>query len=440
MPTFVYRVATVLSVAMLAFLAAISPALPDTLTFGFCVLALLCVLMTLPGDRARVLFILLTGFVIVRYVSWRVMSFDFSYGLVNSIGSCLLFGAELYTVVVALLGFFVNISPLERESVPLPADPDALPSVDVLIPTYSEPLSVVAPTVLGALSMEYPKHLFKVYVLDDGFPRSLTAKDPEVAKELRERAQALRELCERHGAIYLTREVNEHAKSGNLNAAMKHTNGELVAILDADHIPTTDFLKNTVGFFLENMKVALVQTPHFFVNADPVEKNLRLFGKMPAENDMFFRVVQKGLDLWNGSFFCGSAAVLRRSALDEVGGFSTDSITEDASTALKLHQRGWQSTYYGRPMVAGLQPETFSGFLVQRIRWATGMVQILIKQNPLLIKGLSLSQRLSYFSMGWFWFFPFARTIFFAAPLLSVFFKMHLYPSGADSFLGYTFP
>lgn len=132
----------------------------------------------------------------------------------------------------------------------------------------------------------------------------------------------MKALCARHGATYLTRESNEHAKSGNLNAAMGKTSGELIAILDADHVPTRDFLRSTVGFFIADAKAALVQTPHFFTNPDPLEKNLGLFNRMPAENDLFYRVVQKGLDTWNTSFFCGSGALVRRTAIEAIGGFS----------------------------------------------------------------------------------------------------------------------
>ncbi|MGN6316721.1 glycosyltransferase family 2 protein [Trinickia sp.] len=279
-----------------------------------------------------------------------------------------------------------------------------------------------------------------MFVLDDGFPRSKTAKRPEQRSELAARAEALKALCARHGATYLTRESNEHAKSGNLNAAMGKTSGELIAILDADHVPTRDFLRSTVGFFIADAKAALVQTPHFFTNPDPLEKNLGLFNRMPAENDLFYRVVQKGLDTWNTSFFCGSGALVRRTAIEAIGGFSTDSITEDASTSVKLHQRGWRSVYLSRPMVAGLQPETISGFLVQRIRWGVGMMQILMKQNPLIVRGLALAQRLSYFSVGLFWFFPFARLVTFVVPLISIVFKLQMYPGGTENLLGYTLP
>ena len=125
-----------------------------------------------------------------------------------------------------------------------------------------------------------------------------------------------------------------------------------------------------------------MQTPHFFLNPDPLERNLETFETMPRENEMFYGVIQRGLDKWDASFFCGSAAVLRRAALDENGGFNGISITEDCETALELHARGWRSTYVDKPLIAGLQPATFASFIGQRSRWAQGMMQILMLRMP----------------------------------------------------------
>src|SRR5262249_1791834 len=155
-------------------------------------------------------------------------------------------------------------------------------------------------------------------------------------------------LCRRVGAQYLTRAKNEHAKAGNVNSAMKQTQGELILILDADHVPTADILENTVGWFLRDPRLSLVQTPHFFVNPNPVEKNLQTFEFMPSDNDMFYSIIQKGLDFWNASFFCGAAGVLRRQYLEEVGGICGSTITEDAETALALHARGYRSAYIAK--------------------------------------------------------------------------------------------
>lgn len=436
----IHGIAALALLAGLAVLAVLSIGLPHPVANALLFVALFGLLALVHTPATRPLLLAVSGFVIIRYIAWRVESFPIHDGLLTTIAAAALLAAELYCMGVVLLGYFVSVRPIERQPLPLPTHPDVLPLVDVYIPTYSEPLSVVAPTVCGAVEIDYPKDRFRVHVLDDGFPRSKTVKNLAQRQALAERAAQLKALCARHGAIYLTRESNEHAKSGNLNAALQSTSGELIAILDADHVPTRDFLRSTVGFFMQDPQAALVQTPHFFVNPDPLEKNLGLFKQMPAENDLFYRVVQPGLDTWNASFFCGSGAVVRRAAIMEVGGFSTDSITEDASTSVKLHQRGWRSVYFGRPMVAGLQPETISGFLVQRIRWGVGMMQILMKQNPWLVRGLTLAQRFCYFSVSLFWFFPFARLVTFLVPIIGIVFKLQLYPGGTDNLLGYTLP
>lgn len=433
------------SVALAAFLALFGLAVVPVGMALATDMAVACVcavvfLALLPGRTARLFFVTLCAWVVVRYIAWRFHSLPLDGNIFASAGTILLLCAELYGVTMLLLGLFVNAWPLEREPAPLPKNTKDYPTVDIYIPTYSESVSVVAPTLMAAVEIDYPKDKFNVYVLDDGYPRSQNPKtNPETAHELAQRTEELKALCERHGATWLTRERNEHAKSGNMNSAMKHTKGELLLILDADHVPTRDILKNTAGFFVDP-KMAFVQTPHFFLNADPVEKNLRLLNRMPGENDMFYRVVQKGLDLWNTSFFCGSAALIRRTAVEDVGGFSVDSITEDASTSVKMHQKGWRSAYLGIPMVAGLQPETFAGFTVQRLRWAMGMMQILIKQNPLVVRGLAIPQRLAYLSVIMFWLFPFARVAFFIAPFLSLFFNLTIYPVGTEFFWAYTVP
>jgi cellulose synthase (UDP-forming) len=404
-----------------------------------CVLAVL-LLSLLPGRLARLFFVTVCCWVVVRYIAWRFASLPTSEDLFATAGTWLLLGAELYGGAMLLLGLFVNALPLEREPAPLPENPADWPSIDVYIPTYSEPAEVVAATLIAARNIDYPADKFRVYVLDDGHPRANNPRtDPAVARRLAARSHTLQTLCKQHGATWLTRQTNEHAKSGNLNAAMQQTSGELILVLDADHVPTRDILKNTAGFFVDG-KLAFVQTPHFFLNQDPVEKNLGLGENAAAESEMFYRFVQKGLDLWNTSFFCGSAALIRRTAVLDVGGFSVDSITEDASTSVKMHQRGWKSAYLGIPMVAGLQPETFGAFTTQRLRWAVGMMQIFVRQNPLLVRGLTLPQRIAYLLVVAFWFFPFARTVFFVAPLLPIFFNVTIYPIGVEYFLAFTVP
>lgn len=433
-------IAALLTCAAMAYLAAVGLSNESSLYLSIATVLAMVLLGAIPGPVARLTFLVLGGWIAVRYLFWRFTSLPLSGAdLFSSFGAILVLAAECYGVLMLILGMLINISPLSRKPIPLPEDRSSWPTVDVYIPTYSEDLDVVKPTMLGALNIDYPSDKIKVYVLDDGYPRSKTSKNQD-ALNLAKRSELLREMCAQYGAHYITRDNNFHAKSGNMNNAMLHTDGELILILDADHVPTCDILNNTVGFFFKDSKLAFVQTPHFFINPDPVEKNLNLFNQMPAENDMFYQVVQKGLDLWNTAFFCGSAAVIRRVALDDVGGFSVDSITEDASTSVKMHAKKWNSAYLDIPMVGGLQPESFDGFVVQRMRWAMGMVQIFMKQNPLWVSGLSFGQRIGYLSVISFWFFPFSRTVFFVAPCAALFFNLKLYPFGDQFLFSYTFP
>jgi cellulose synthase (UDP-forming) len=386
----------------------------------------------------RLLFIVLAGFMTLRYLAWRLTDTLPAIDTLSFIPGILLFAAELYGIAMYFFGVFVNIQPLERKPVPLPSDQGLWPSVDVFVPSYNEDANLLEVTLTAARQIRYPADKLKVHLLDDGGTvQKRNDPDPLKARGAEDRHRELQALCARLGVTYHTRERNEHAKAGNINAAMPATSGDLILILDADHVPTQNFLEKTAGHFLRDPKLFLVQTPHFFINPDPIERNLNTWQRMPSENEMFYCVGQRGLDFWNAAFFCGSAAVLRRSCLEEIGGIAGLSITEDAETALELHARGYNSVYVDEPMVAGLCPETFAGFIGQRTRWAQGMLQILLLKNPLFKRGLSFPQRISYLSSATFWLFPLARTLFLFMPLTYLFFGMKIYNASIDEFLAY---
>lgn len=393
------------------------------------------------NSTLRLLFITLGLFISVKYLAWRVQNTLPAADSFSFIPAILLLLAELYAFWIYLLGIFVNANPYKRKPIPLPKDVEMLPSVDVFIPTYNEDVELLRTTLIAASRIDYPASHLNVYILDDG-GTTQKLNDPDMAKraQAQTRAKALKELCDRFGVKYLTRERNLKAKAGNINSALEHTDGDLVLILDADHVPTRNILQNTVGCFLEDDRLFLVQTPHFFANPDPLERNLGTFGQMPSESEMFYNVIQLGLDSWNASFFCGSAAVLRRKYLLEVGGIAEETITEDCETALELHARGYNSAYINENMVAGLQPETFQGFIVQRTRWTQGMIQLLLLKNPLFKRGLTFAQKLCYLSSNSFWLFPFGRLMFLLSPLAYLFFGLHIYHCTPQEFLAYTLP
>jgi cellulose synthase (UDP-forming) len=126
--------------------------------------------------------------------------------------------------------------------------------------------------------------------------------------------------------------------------------------------------------------------------------------------------------------------------LQEAGGVAGETITEDAETALGLHCLGYNSAYVSRPMISGLQPETFASFVLQRVRWAQGMTQIFLLKNPLRVPGLRFWQRLGYLSSSFFWFFGFARIVFILAPTGFLVFGLHVYNVTTPQFLAYAVP
>ena len=313
-----------------------------------------------------------------RYLWWRCTSTLNTDSAMGIFLSCLLLAAELYAFVVMVLGYFQVCWVLDRKPYPMPNDQALWPHVDIFIPTYNESLDVVKPTVFAALNLQWPADKLHVYILDDG-SRPLFE---EFAKQV--------------GAGYIKREKHNHAKAGNINHAMTVTNGEFVTIFDCDHVPSSDFLVKTMGWLIKDPNIALVQTPHHFYSPDPFEKNLHLDRTMPIENSLFHDFIQKGNDTWNATMFCGSSAVMRRKALEEVGGIAVETVTEDAHTSLKLNRKGWSSAFIDLPLASGLSTETLAAHIGQRIRWARGMIQIFRLDNPFLGKGLSLPQRLCF--------------------------------------------
>ncbi len=334
----------------------------------------------------------------------------------------LLLGAEVYAFVILFLGYIQTARPLRRGSAPLPQDPSAWPDVDVLIPTYNEPLSVVRSTAFAAANVDYPHEKLHVYILDDG------------------RREEFRAFAEQLGIGYITRKDNRHAKAGNINNALAQLSSPLVAIFDCDHVPTRSFLQVTAGWFLRDAKLGMLQTPHHFYSPDPFERNLSAYKTVPNEGELFYGILQDGNDLWNATFFCGSCAVLRRSALEQIRGIATETVTEDAHTSLRLQMRGWNTAYINIPQAAGLATESLSRHVGQRIRWARGMVQILRINNPLFARGLKLPQRLCYFNAMMHYLFALPRLVFLTAPLIYMLLGFRNIPGHWLAITAYAFP
>ncbi|MBT2030002.1 UDP-forming cellulose synthase catalytic subunit [Enterobacter roggenkampii] len=357
-----------------------------------------------------------------RYMYFRLTQTLHFNSEIETILGMGLFLAEVYVWVMLLLSYLQTVWPLKREIVPLPDDMTQWPTVDVYIPTYNEPLDVVRDTVLAAQCIDYPSDKMNIYLLDDGKRREFAVFAADV------------------GVGYITRNDNNHAKAGNLNHAMKLTQGELITVFDCDHVATRIFLQATVGGFLKDPKLALVQTPHYFYSPDPFERNLSVGRNIPNEGSLFYGPIQQGNDNWNATFFCGSCAVIRRSALEEIGGFAVETVTEDAHTALKLQRRGWGSAFLDIPLAAGLATERLVLHVIQRTRWARGMTQIFRLDNPLFGRGLTIQQRLCYLSAMLYYQFALPRIAFLTAPLAYLLFNLNIIHSSASLVFAYALP
>ncbi|HUQ98378.1 MAG TPA: glycosyltransferase [Gemmatimonadaceae bacterium] len=327
---------------------------------------------------------------------WVIWRWTYSLNPDSLIFSVVLIVAETY----GLFNSFMLIATVwklnYRES---PPTPNGL-SVDVFITNYDEPLEVLRRTAIGARAIKYPH---KTWMLDDG-----------KREEVKAMAEAL-------GIGYIRREGNASAKAGNLNNALKVTTGEFILQLDADHVPLPNILHRLLGYF-EDEKVAFVQSPQDFYNTDSFTHVINEEGRsLWEENRIFFSLLQPGKDSWNAAFFCGSCGVLRRKAFDDIGGFSTRTITEDMETSIVLHGRGWKSVYHGETLAYGLAPSSAFAYHVQRLRWGQGSMQILRKLNPLIYPGLTIPQRIAYLSSTATYLDGIQKLIFYLAPVVFFF-------------------
>jgi len=399
------------------------------------VLGLLTLLMALALARSSdsylvtLTLMVMSMFCTFRYGYWRISGTVHFFqdpgnhwGALDAFFILSLILAEVYAFFILFLGYFQTIWPLRRAPVALPDNTEEWPHIDVLIPTYNEPLDVVRYTALGALNMDWPADRMHVYILDDG------------------RRKEFEQFAFEAGIGYKTRSDNKHAKAGNINTALKSMDSPYVAIFDCDHVPTRSFLQMTMGWFLRDHKLAMLQTPHHFYSPDPFERNLGQFRVIPNEGELFYGIVQDGNDFWNATFFCGSCAVLRRTALDEIGGIAVETVTEDAHTSLRMQMNGWGTAYINIPQAAGLATERLSAHVGQRIRWARGMIQILRTDNPLFAPGLKFPQRLCYFNAMCHFLYAVPRLIFLTAPLIFLLLSHTNVPGYWAAILAYALP
>lgn len=301
----------------------------------------------------------------------------------------LLVGAEAFNLVQGV-GFWWTVSRVGPRQ-PATRVP-ARTAVDVLIPTYDEPLEVVQPTVAAALRIRGDD--VRVTLLDDG-------GRPEMAA-----------MAERLGAGYLAREGSRGAKAGNINAALDHIDAPYLAVLDCDHVPHPAFLEVCLAPF-HDPRVAFVQTPQYYAN----HERSGVAAASWEQQELFFGTIARGRDELGAMFCCGTNVVFRREALDAVGGFSLDSLTEDFELSIRLHELGWTSRYVPEVVASGLGPEDMSSYVSQQLRWARGCLTTLPR---LVTAQLRLRLRLQYLLSAAYWLTGWTLLIYMTFPAVRI--------------------
>ncbi|OWY10576.1 Curdlan synthase [Thioclava sp. F42-5] len=363
----------------------------------------------------------------LRYIWWRGTETLAPPGLtLDALASWSLYALEGLTMIGSLSAFLV-LSRIKLRSedadryVNLPTERE--PLVAILIATYNEDRDVLERTIVGA---KFLRHRNKTIIVCDDSRRDW-----------------LRDFCEAKGVRYMRRADNEGQKAGNINHALdrlaeEEVHPDFVAILDADFVPHRGFISRTLALF-HDPEVGLVQTPQHFFNSDPIQHNFRLDSSYPDEQRFFFDQMQPSRDGWGIAFCCGTSSVCRWSALREIGGFNTESVTEDFMLTLALQNAGWRTVYLAEPLTEGLAPEGLKEYITQRARWCLGLMQIARSSlGPFSKSNLRLRDRWSVIDSILYWTttFPF-RIAAICYPLLYWYFNITVVNAGLADVLSY---
>lgn len=321
------------------------------------------------------------------YLAWRVTVFNPQAPIFSTI----FYVGEVLGFILAISIIVIAWRYRYRDYVAAPAGL----KVDVLIPTYNENVEMVRRTVLAATRIRYPH---ETWLLDDG------------------NRPAVRAIAEEIGCHYIAREKNTSAKPGNLNNALTHATGDFVAVLDADYVGQINMLDRMLGYFSDPL-VSFVQCPQSYYNITAFQYRSENRDRyLWHDEGPFYEVLQPGRDYWNATSSCGTAVVYRRSAIDDIGGFAPETVTEDMHTAVRLHKRGYKSIYHPEPLAFGVAPNDLAEYCKTRHRWGQGNIQGLRCERVPFSSGLTLMQRICYLQLGLLYLEGWQRLIIYLGP------------------------
>ncbi|MBP9997461.1 MAG: cellulase family glycosylhydrolase [Lachnospiraceae bacterium] len=356
--------------------------------------------------------LILSVFCSFMYLFWRFRySLPYKYGVVSVVFSTLLLFFELCGFIDSVVNY---ISMIGLSDYVLPSlDDGEYPDVDIFIATYNESADLLRKTVNGCLHLDYPdKSKVHIFLCDDN------------------RRAHIRKLAAEMGVGYFDRPDNKGAKAGNLNNALKQTSSPYVVTLDADMIVRSNFLMKTIPYFIDcekknrdrepekRVKLGLLQTPQCFYSRDVFQHNMYAENIAPNEQDFFYRTIEVARTRTNSVLYGGSNTVIAREALNDIGGFYTECITEDFATGILIESHGYVSLAISEPLASGLAPYDFREHIQQRVRWARGAINTAKKFKFLKNKNLSILQKISYWTSVNYWFSPIKNLLYLIAPLV----------------------
>lgn len=275
--------------------------------------------------------------------------------------------------------------------------PNYLPKVSLHVPAYDEPPDLVAKTLRALAALDYPD--YEVLVVDNNTPAETTWRPLE---------KLCHELGPRFRFLHLARWPGY--KSGALNFALSQTADDvaLIATVDADYQVDPDFLRETVSTFADP-EVAFLQMPQDYRDYEANTYTQAIY----YGYKLFFDITMAVRNEHNAIILGGTMSLIRRSVLQEIGGWDEWCITEDAEASLRILKRGYKAYFYNRTFGRGLMPLSFEGLKKQRFRWCFGGVQILKKHWEALMpwaglvepqRRLTFAQRYFYLVDGLRWF------------------------------------
>ena len=354
-----------------------------------------------------------TIFLFVVYLAFVLdWTFASNLGVAGTIGGLLLWLFEVFAAILACAYLWEICDALgserwrrrvtRRGHTPVPDS--ELPFVSLHVPAHNEPPDMVLETLRSLDRLDYPR--YEIVVIDDN------TDDEKLWLPVRD-------WCARHGAKFAHLENWPGYKSGALNYALRELTdprAEVIGVVDSDYQLKPGFLRRCAPLFADSW-VGFTQAPQDYRGWERSRYYRRLF----YSYSYFFAVSQPSRNERDGAIFAGTMGLIRRVALEQLGGWDEWCITEDAELSLRLLRAGWSGLHVDQSWGKGIMPLTFEALKGQRYRWCFGGIQILRMHLRSLLPGraskenrLSTGQRWSYLSGGLQWYGDLLGLIFLA--------------------------